>query len=118
MQKYGLNAPQFDTWKCVICNENCGFNWSDLHGEGMCNKCGVAYYLKESTPLPQFSDDWIPALQAYWEETHKYMGLGTIMILRDYPECVEGRELLDQWLDAHQELIPKEKSAAFVEEGE
>lgn len=121
MQKHGQMANQVveEPFTCLICEEVEGFNWSDLHGEGMCNKCGMAYMLLEDgkriTPKINVKEEWISVFKKYWEETHKYMGLGTIMIARDYPECIEGLEALDKWLEEHPELIPEKEEE---EEGE
>lgn len=121
MQKYGFMASTEvnNDFICEICGEtNKGFNWSDYHGEGMCNICGTPYQIVQYDennkrldipPKIKIKPEWIPVLSQYWNETKKYMGLGTIMIGRDYPECVEGRQFLNEWLDNHKDLIPKEK---------
>lgn len=33
MQKH--SPPEFVDFKCIICKEYRGFNWSDQHGQGM-----------------------------------------------------------------------------------
>ena len=111
MQKYGqmANMAVEKPFVCVICGESVGFNWSDQHGEGMCNRCGTPYQLlKEGKKIElelNIKEEWIPILKQYWNETHKYTGLGVILIARDYPECVEGTEKFYEWLDKHPELL-------------
>ena len=113
MQEHGQMANEVveEPFTCLICEEVAGFNWSDLHGEGMCNKCGMAYMLLEDgksiTPKITVREEWIAVFKKYWEETHRYMGIGTIMIARDYPECIKGLEALDKWLEENPELLPK-----------
>ena len=111
MQKYGqmANAAVEKHFTCIICGEGAGFNWSDQNGEGMCNKCGTPYQLleggKKIEPKLNIKEDWIPVLKQYWNETHKYMGLGVILVApRDYPECVEGQTKFYEWLDKHPEV--------------
>jgi transcription elongation factor Elf1 len=111
MQEYGYlaNKEVHNNFTCLVCNNiNPGFNWSDLHGEAMCNVCGTPYQIVqydnndkriEAEPKINIKDDWIDILREYWNETHQYIGLGVIMVKRDYPECTKGRELFFNWLD-------------------
>ena len=113
MQKYGLQANRYADPKfvCVICCENAGFNWSDLHGEGMCNRCGTPYLLTETPHTLQIRQEWVPVLRHYWQEERKYMGLGEIVIWRDYPEAKAGRVAFYEWLDQHPELVSELRPA-------
>jgi len=119
VQKYGYRANEAltseakDVFRCEICQEYAGFNWSDYSGEAMCNRCGTPYQLidreipKEELPKRKIKPEWIPVLKRYWEETHEYTGLGNISISPGaYPECVKGRRLFNEWLDEHPDLIP------------
>ncbi|KKM77485.1 hypothetical protein LCGC14_1369580 [marine sediment metagenome] len=124
MQKHGLDASQQtrNGFTCQICSESsAGMNWSDQHGEGMCNRCGTPYQLifydenenrVEKPPRINIEENWLPVLKQYWEETQQYTGLGTILISRDYPEAVTGQAALDKWLGEHQELIPSDGIAS------
>jgi len=118
MQKHGLMANEAvkGQFVCVVCGKSEGFNWSDQHGEGMCNRCGTPYQLLQydesenrvdAPPKCNIKEEWIPVLKQYWNETHEYMGLGSIMVVRDYPECVEGRRKFDEWMGNHPELKPE-----------
>jgi hypothetical protein len=126
MQKYGhmANTAVRDPFTCEVCGLSpASFNWSDYHGEGMCNQCGTPYLLiryegegadkkrVEGPPTISIKPEWLPVLKRYWEETKAYMGLGTILIERDYPECVRGRKAFHAWCDAHPELLPPKAAA-------
>ena len=69
MQEHGQMANEVvkEPFTCLICEEVAGFNWSDLHGEGMCNKCGMAYMLlkdgKSITPEVIVMEEWIPVFK-------------------------------------------------------
>jgi uncharacterized protein YlaI len=110
MQKYGWRANEAASkdFKCIICNESAGFNYSDLHAEAMCNRCGTAYMLNEIPHKISIKENWIPILKQYWNETHQYMGLGQIVIWRDYPEAEEGRMKFNDWCKKHKDILPKE----------
>lgn len=124
MQKYGLmaNTAVAEPFSCEICGEAAGFNWSDYHGEGMCNRCGTPYQLVhyegegddkkrvEKPPQLSIKTAWVLTLKRYWNETHAYMGLGQIFIWRDYPEAADGRQKFDAWLERHPDMVPKEES--------
>lgn len=122
MQKHGHLAndvPEGKDFTCIICNDNpMTWTWGDVHGEAMCVKCGTPYQLlqydenkeriKGATPKLNIKESWIPVLKTYWEETHSFIGLASIMIWRDYPECEEGQRKFNDWLDEHPELVPEE----------
>jgi len=121
-QQYGWMANQAvkHEFRCQVCGKSTGFNWSDLHGEAMCNTCGTPYQIiqynedktrKDAPPRLNLKDEWVSVAQEYWNETHTYMGLGTIMIARDYPECIAGKEKFYDWVEQnHSELLkPKER---------
>ena len=112
MQKYGHLANRHipTDFKCEICgNVNTGFNWSNAHGEAMCNKCGVPYLLLQydkdkklivdAKPKITIADEYISFIKKYWNEHHNYIGLGCIMVARDYPECIEGQKKFLKWLE-------------------
>jgi hypothetical protein len=118
-QKYGYmaNAHRKENFVCIICNtKNPSFNWSDKHGEGMCDICGTPYQLlqydkdknliKDFMPKCNIKNEWIPVLKQYWKETGEYTGLGQIMFVWQYPECQEGQEKFNAWLKEHKDLIP------------
>lgn len=108
MQKYGQLANQFvsEPFVCLVCDGAHGFNWSDAHGEGMCNNCGTPYNLKSDPPRMNIKADWLPTLRRYFSETSAYMGLGQIMIARDYPECIEGQRKFSEWLKRNPDAVP------------
>lgn len=119
-QKYGYmaNAHRKKDFVCIICRtQNPYFNWSDLHGEGMCDICGTPYQLlqydkggkliEDAIPKINIKKSWIPLLIKYWEEKHTYMGLGQTMTFSPYPECKEGQEKFYAWIEEHKDLIPK-----------
>jgi len=128
VQKYGFRATEAikdkETFTCIVCEtKSPSFNWSDLHGEGMCNICGVPYQIVQYEKLEDgksgdrldippkcnMKDTWIPAIKKCWEENHKYLGLGQIMIYRDYPKCLEGRKFFDEWCKNNKDILPKSK---------
>lgn len=122
MQKYGHLANLVEEGKdfsCHICGDNpTQWTWGDVHGEAMCVKCGTPYQLlqydenkkriKGESPKLNIKEKWILILKAYWDETHNFTGLATVMILRDYPESEEGQRKFYTWLDEHPELIPED----------
>ena len=127
-QEYGHLANLVPTpeFVCEICGGPAHFSWTDYHGEAYHVRCGAPYQLLQyepkgpdgklgkaidAPPKLKISQTWLPVIKQYWNETHEFMGLGTYMILRDYPECARGRERLDAWLDLHPELIPPEVAA-------
>lgn len=121
-QKYGHQAntvPEAQHFTCLICGASpTRWTWSDKHGEAMCTQCGTPYQLLqyegekgnrkriEGPPRINIKGDWLPILLQYWEETHRFAGLGAMMIARDYPECVEGQRRFYDWVDDHPDLIP------------
>lgn len=133
-QKYGhlANAvPEAQSFTCLVCGASpARWTWSDQHGEAMCIQCGTPYQLLhyegkkdsrkriEGPPKIKVKKSWLPILKQYWEETRQFMGLGTIMIARDYPECVRGQELFYDWLDQHPGLIPEEDEERGNKKGE
>lgn len=115
MQKYGhlANAAVKAPFKCLVCETISGFNWSDAHGEAMCNKCGVPYNLKADPPECNLKPDWILICKQYFQETGAYMGLGQIMIWDQYPECEDGVRKFNEWVvKNHPELCkPREEES-------
>jgi hypothetical protein len=123
-QKYGHLANQVDGAK-EFCCEVCGvspvtWTWGDLHGEAMCVRCGTPYQLLQyekgedgkehgvdRLPKLNIKPEWVPVLQQYWQETQQFTGFATIIIPRDYPECVEGKRKFDAWLEEHPEVMPE-----------
>lgn len=103
MQEHGLDTPKFNDFKCTVCGEYRGFNWSDQHGQGMCNVCGTPYMLLEEKPDICIKDEYIDLYIKYWKETHEYIGAGTIMSFSTYPECKVGQEKFWAWIDKHKE---------------
>lgn len=101
MQEHGLDTPKFNDFKCEICGEYRGFNWSDQHGQGMCNVCGTPYDLLGLSPDISIKD--VALYKQYWEETHEYIGAGTIMSFTTYPECKVGQEKFYAWIEEHDE---------------
>lgn len=124
-QKWGHLANTVEPsagFTCLICGLSpANWTWGDAHGEAMCRRCGTPYqllqYEKDENgenhrldvpPKLNIKEDWVPVLTRYWEETQAFTGLATIIIPRDYPECVEGKSKLYDWLDAHPEVQPAE----------
>ena len=118
-QKYGYLANEHR--RAVEVCEICGiiepsFQWSDVSGEGMCNRCGAPYMLTgEAAGQLRLKPEWKEVARIYWEATHKFMGLGTIVIWRDYPECVEGLRAFYKWLDNHPEISGPLKAKSDAE---
>ncbi|HZW04265.1 MAG TPA: hypothetical protein VFF68_10085 [Anaerolineaceae bacterium] len=75
--------------KCQICESDpAGFQWTDLHGEAICSTCGTPYQILqydenkkriEAEPKINIKAEYIPWMQRYWQETKRFMGLGTYM---------------------------------------
>ena len=71
--------------KCEICGrESPHFIWTDLFGEAMCETCGAPYQLlnpageeDKGVPYLALRKEFIEPCRRYWQETGKFMGLGT-----------------------------------------
>lgn len=103
------------TTACLVCDDpEPTFEWSDLHGEGCCSRCGTPYMLlRDGRRLPQpeccMVPEIIPVLREYWEHTHERNALGTYIVASDYPEELPRREAFDRWMDEHHpELVAAE----------
>ena len=120
MQKYGHLANDVKTaqeFTCEICEAfPVCWTWGDVHGEAMCTVCGTPHQLlqydeeRNRLDLPpkiNINEEWIPVLKQYWQETKQFTGLATIIIRRDYPECLKGRRKFNERLDEHPELVPQ-----------
>jgi hypothetical protein len=118
-QKYGHLANQVEcaqNFACVICETSpVTWTWGDVHGEAMCVNCGTPYQilqrdeegkLLDLPPILNIKGEWISVLEQYYQETEAFTGLATIMIGRDYPECIEGQRKFYAWLDEHPEMVP------------
>ena len=125
-QKYGGRANAVKSaWRfeCLICRSNpTTWTWTDLHGEAVCVKCGTPYQLlqyaetgdgkrqlEDKPPRINIRDEWLPVLIQYWQERQAFMGLGRIMIDRQYPEFIVGKEKFYAWCDAHEDILPSRK---------
>ena len=123
-QKYGYRANQVQSARLFVCQicraKPTVWTWSDLHGEALCTKCGTPYQLLQYDsdgklldvpPIINVRADWVPVLEQYWGERQTFMGLGTFMSGRHYPECVEGQEKFWAWVDVHRDIVPAEEQA-------
>ena len=104
MQKYGSFANEFakKEFICLVCSiKNPSFSWTDKHGEGVCMTCGTPYQLmsggkvEEDFPRINIDEHYVDVIKRYWNETNQFMGLGSYLGFRGYPECKKGQENLD-----------------------
>jgi len=101
------NLHTKEEWVCLVCGEKLKGNtrWMDVFGEAVCMTCETPYQMllaagmSEDTELPycKLNEKGLELAKAYWEETHKPMGLGTILIARDYPEDIAHYREFCQW---------------------
>ena len=81
-QKYGHLANQVDdaqSFTCLVCGANpTSWTWGDLHGEGMCVRCGTPYQLLQyekdengvdqrldAPPKLNIKESWVSVLKQY-----------------------------------------------------
>jgi hypothetical protein len=72
--------------KCIICDASpLSFRWTDAHGVGQCLKCGAPYRLYhfdenekriEKPAEIVVKPEYVPVLQAYWNQFHRVMPSG------------------------------------------
>jgi hypothetical protein len=97
---------------CVICDSHpVAYQWSDYHGEGMCQKCGAPYQLKAGSELQQkegnypclnFADGFDKIAKEYWKETKQFVHYGQSFSRRD------GVAQFNLWFEkSHPELLRK-----------
>jgi len=92
LHDYDLLANQEESAQgqtCIVCGANpVRYQWSDYSGEGMCTQCGTPYQLKwgsdeqkegNAYPYLDIKEEWVPIIQAYWNETKKWTYFGTSM---------------------------------------
>jgi hypothetical protein len=95
--------------KCEICDDAISYEWTDLHGEAICWRCGTPYQLyqydenkkriPDAEPTINIKDEYIPMLKQYWNENKKHMGLGTYLGKPKYPEK---HHAFFDWLDTQE----------------
>jgi len=97
---------------CQICGEELHCRWTDYSGEGVCLTCGAPYQLKWGTeeqkqdnkyPYLNINPKYIPIIKEYWEQTKKFVFLGTSL--------TENTGIADfnAWMEEnHADMIPKE----------
>jgi len=62
--------------KCIVCDKDLVFRWTDSHGIGVCTICGMPYGLMNKTeglagyhePEPAMGDAGINLAKKYWKE--------------------------------------------------
>lgn len=95
---------------CAICGDSpMRFQWSDYHGEGMCQKCGTPYQLRAGSeaqkeegayPYINLDERWVPVVREYHEETGAFACLGQML------GRAPGREEFFEWAqERHPELF-------------
>ena len=92
--------------ECEICGSKPFFyRWSDLHGQGMCNTCGLPYQLRDiskeknrKVPYTSVYPQVIIKLKEYYQETKKQVWLGIFMGKR--PQWViNSIKDFEKWVD-------------------
>ena len=92
LHDYDLMAnaePSAQGQACLICGKSpVVYQWSDLSGEAMCNKCGAAYQLKwgskkqeleRNYPYFNLKKEIVEPLRTYHEETGRFTCLGWML---------------------------------------
>ena len=63
--------------KCVVCDDELAFRWTDTHGVGVCCNCGMPYTIYhydenknsvDKPPEPAITEEGVELAKAYWEE--------------------------------------------------
>lgn len=62
--------------KCILCDHEMGFRWTDAHGVAVCITCGLPYRLYhyegdkriEKPPSVAVTDEGVQLARAYWSE--------------------------------------------------
>jgi hypothetical protein len=91
-------------WKCEVCGSK-SVTWTDYHGEAVCMTCGTPYQIlqydennkpiKDAVPRMNIKAEYVPLLRQYWNEAHRYMGLGSYM---GQCPCPDDRKAFHEWL--------------------
>ncbi len=70
---------------CIICDQIPVWSWTDMHGVAQCGTCGTPYTLYhyddqnrrlDKPPEVTIKPEYIPALRAYWNESHRRIPSG------------------------------------------
>ena len=112
--------------KCVVCDSDLSFQWSDTHGVGVCWRCGMPYTVYhyegegderkrvDKPPAPAIFEEWIPVGRRYWEETKRRVfpasfDMGFLSRREtSYSGATPGDvRAFDDWLEAHKDELPK-----------
>lgn len=104
------SAAQGNT--CLVCDAHpVRYQWSDYHGEAMCQQCGCAYQLKGGTskeevegkyPYLNMLDEFVPIAREYWTQTKMFVHYGQSFSRND------GMPDLIAWVKKeHPEYSPK-----------
>lgn len=115
-----------DRAKCVCCDNDLTFQWSDTHGVGVCITCGMPHTIYhyeddkrvDKPPTPGLSAVGIEIAKRYWREERARvfpaaydMGIGRND--RSYSGATrEDCEKFGAWYKAHEHEFPKESAAA------
>lgn len=105
-----------DKYTCPICGKPSPcFVWTIYHGVGQCNTCGsptrLTHYeddkLVEKPPELTIEPEYIPIIQAYWNETHRkipsgFEGFGE---LSGSVTTMEERNEFHAWMNANAERM-------------
>lgn len=109
---------------CKCCEKPFSFCWTDSHGVGACNNCGLPYVIYhyegegderkrvEKEPECPIFEEWIPVAQRYRNETGgRVFPAEFDMGFRDgrsYSGATPGDvRAWNEWLDAHKDELPK-----------
>lgn len=94
--------------KCVVCEIQLVYQWSDYSGEAMCTRCGCPYQLKWGSeehkregayPYLNLRPELVEPLRAYYAETERFTCLGWMM--GDRP----GLREFGRWLEASRPVV-------------
>lgn len=116
--------------KCICCEDDLAFQWSDTHGVGACIKCGMPYRIfhyegpegaqkrVEKPPECCILEVWQPIGKRYLQETGRRvfpaefdMGFGREG--RSYSGATpDDHSAFWKWIDEHKDEMPKKSEAA------
>lgn len=113
---------------CAVCDWPLSFRWSDTHGVGVCNRCGLPYRIYHyendarvaKPPTIAVKEAWLPLAREYWQQNKKrvFPGIYDIGPLRSragrtYSGATE-EEMgeFGTWIDARVDRWPAEEAEA------
>lgn len=119
---------------CAVCEKRLLFRWSDTHGVGVCDTCGLPYTIYhyendarvEKPPSIAVKEAWLPLAREYWTETNRRvfpgafdMGIFRSRGSRTYSGATDDdMRDFDDWLKARQDRWPVEPPQAVDAVGE